>query len=125
MPRPIARATDGTVAVPTDDARGVCALCGRPLIAGPSVENHHWVPRAHGGTLSTPIHAVCHRMIHRLFDEATLARDLNTAAALRGHPDMARFLAWVRRQPPDYMDWPEQPGRHGRHAAGRASRRGR
>jgi len=64
-------------------------------------------------------------MIHRLFDETTLARDLNTPGALRAHPDMARFLAWVRRQPPDYMDWPEQPGRHGRHASGRRGRRGR
>jgi len=55
-------------------------------------------------------------MVHRLFDDVTLARDMNTAAVLRAHPDMARFLAWIRRQPPDYLDWPEQPGRHGRHA---------
>lgn len=106
---------------------GPCPLCGRPMFDGPSVERHHWVPRAFGGRDNAPVHQVCHRMVHRLFDEATLARVLTTPEALRDHPDMARFLAWVRRQPPDFMDGAERPGRYGRKAgrSGRRARRGR
>lgn len=85
---------------------GPCPLCGRPMIAGPSVDRHHWVPRTQGGRLASPLHRVCHRMIHRLFDEATLARAYPDADSLRRAPEMARFLAWVRRQPPTYVDWP-------------------
>jgi len=101
---------------------GICPLCGRPLIPGPSVDRHHWVPRSKGGGSGSLLHVICHRMIHRLFDEVTLARDRNTPEALRTHPDMARFLAWVRRQPPEYVDWPERSGRHGRNNPGRRSR---
>ncbi|MBB4287067.1 HNH endonuclease [Roseospira goensis] len=104
------------------EALGPCPLCGRPMIAGPSVERHHWTPRTFGGRESAAMHQVCHRMVHRLFDEATLARERNTAEALRAHPDMARFLTWVRRQPPEYMDWAERPGRHGRKGAARRRR---
>jgi hypothetical protein len=56
-------------------------------------------------------------MIHRLFDHGQLARGLNTPDALRAHPDMVRFLEWVRRQPPEFVartDRPGGPGRRGR-----------
>ncbi|WP_092780704.1 hypothetical protein [Rhodospira trueperi] len=100
---------------------GPCPLCGRPLIAGPSVEDHHWTPRAFGGRETSPLHRVCHRMIHRLFDPATLARRMNTPEAIRSHPDMERFLAWVRKQPPEFVARTEAPGRYGRNRG----RRGR
>lgn len=57
---------------------GPCPLCGRPMIAGPSVDRHHWVPKSEGG---------------------------------RAHPEVRRFVAWVRRQPPEYLDWPRAPRR--------------
>ena len=43
----------------------------------------------------------CHRQIHALFDNATLARELNCVERLRDEPRMQRFLAWVRKQDPD------------------------
>jgi len=101
---------------PGGDPAGLCPLCGRPMVAGPSVERHHWVPRTLGGRESALLHRVCHRMIHRLFDHATLAREMNTPEALRAHPDMARFLAWVRKQPPAFVARTEAPGRYGRKA---------
>ncbi|MQX35578.1 HNH endonuclease [Roseospira navarrensis] len=89
------------------------------MIAGPSVEWHHWVPRSEGGRESAPLHRVCHRMIHRLFDHATLARHMTGPEALRAHPEMARFLAWVRKQPPAFVARTEPPGRRGRRRTGR------
>lgn len=41
---------------------------------------------------------LCHRQIHRLHDQQTLAMSLNTREALVREPQMASFLAWARRQ---------------------------
>ena len=48
-------------------------------------------------------------MIHRLFDDAALAAVYHTPERVRAHPDMQRFVAWVRRKPADYVDWPKHP----------------
>jgi hypothetical protein len=53
-------------------------------------------------------------MIHRLLDEATLARDYDDPAKLKTHPDILKFIVWVRKKPADYVDWPESSGRYGR-----------
>ena len=89
----------------------LCPICDRPLVDGPSVDLHHWVPRSRGGRGADRLHVVCHRMIHRVFDEAALATVYSAPASIRGHPEMARFIAWVRKRPPDYVDWPRRPRR--------------
>jgi len=78
---------------------GPCGICGRPMVEGPSVDRHHWVPRGHGGRVVSAVHLVCHRMIHRVFRDRDLALTYRDAESLRAHPDMARFIAWVRRKP--------------------------
>lgn len=45
--------------------------------------------------------SACHRQIHRLFDNAHLARELHTLEALKAHPKLERFVRWVRKQDPD------------------------
>ncbi|HMA15629.1 MAG TPA: HNH endonuclease, partial [Kiloniellaceae bacterium] len=75
----------------------------------PSVDRHHWVPKSEGGRASDYLHAVCHRMIHRVFSEKELATTYADPETVRGHPEIARFVAWVRRQPPEYLDWPKSP----------------
>ncbi|MCB9948423.1 MAG: HNH endonuclease [Rhodospirillaceae bacterium] len=90
------------------------------MVAGPSVDRHHWVPRSRNGPNdAATVHVVCHRMVHRLFTEAELAARFSTPEAIRAHPDMRRFIAWVRRRPPDYVDWPQAPRGHGRRPAKR------
>ena len=76
-----------------------CELCER------EVENltaHHLVPRERDGKGGPTIDIcpACHRQIHVLFDNARLARELNTPERLRDEPEMRRFLSWVRRQDP-------------------------
>lgn len=81
-----------------------CQLCDRVV---PRLTEHHLVPRQHtkrkkldpGETID--ICPACHRQIHTLFDNRQLAQELNTIDALKFHPDVAKFLAWVRKQDPD------------------------
>ena len=106
-----------------------CFLCGRPL--GARVEWHHPVPKSRGGRETVPVHpragrhapgmaadvrgtsapvSRCHRAIHRALDNKALARDYASAAALRSHPELERFIAWVARKDPDF----HVPTRRGR-----------
>ena len=74
-----------------------CWLCGRAL--GKRTEWHHPVPKSRGGRAVVP---VCHRAIHAHFGNAELARAYGDADALRAHPGLARFLAWIATKPPDF-----------------------
>ena len=78
----------------------VCFLCGRAL--GRRVEWHHPVPKSRGGRNVVPIHPICHRTIHATLSNAELERGYASAAALRGHPEIAKFLDWVRDKEPDF-----------------------
>ena len=88
-----------------------CPICGRPMVAGSSVDRHHWVPRTFGGREWGWLHQICHRKIHALFSENELARRYNTAGEIRGHPEMKKFVSWVKRRPPEFNDWHKRPRR--------------
>jgi hypothetical protein len=82
-----------------------CELCERET---ERLTVHHLIPRQtisrqkNGGDgPRAEICSACHRQIHALFDNATLARELNCVERLRDEPRMRRFLAWVRKQDPD------------------------
>lgn len=77
-----------------------CALCERPL--GVKVEWHHPVPKSEGGRETAPVHPICHRTIHATLTNVELARDYSDFAALRAHPDVARFLRWIAGKPADF-----------------------
>jgi hypothetical protein len=57
---------------------------------------------------------ICHNAIHAALTEAELARSYRDIEALRAHPRLARFVAWVARRP---------SGSHAR-TAGRRWKRG-
>lgn len=78
----------------------ICWLCARPL--GRRVEWHHPVPKSRGGRETVPVHPICHRAIHAQLSNVELARARGNVAALRVHPGIARFLAWVATKPPDF-----------------------
>lgn len=82
------------------DERPPCFLCGRPL--GSRVQWHHPVPRSRGGRETVPVHPICHNAIHAAIDNKTLERDYTTAADLRAHPELAKFIQWVSGKPPDF-----------------------
>jgi hypothetical protein len=82
------------------DENPPCFLCGRPL--GRRVEWHHVVPKSRGGRDTAPVHPICHRTIHRHLTNQQLARDHASADALRAHPEVAKFIAWVSDKDPDF-----------------------
>ena len=86
---------------------GPCALCGRET----ALTFHHLIPRKmhrrsrfrkrySRDELNTGIDICprCHRGLHRLYDEMTLATTLNTLDALREDDAIQRHARWVRRQ---------------------------
>lgn len=84
-----------------NDSDPICPICLRPIPASEQ-DAHHFIPKSRGGRETQLLHRICHRQIHALFDETTLARDYNTPEALREHPDMTRFIDWVAQRPPGF-----------------------
>lgn len=86
---------------------GRCALCARET----HLTFHHLIPRKmhrrsrfkkriDRDTLNAGIDICqpCHRGIHRLYDEMTLATHLNSLEALRSDEAIRRHCRWVARQ---------------------------
>ena len=74
-------------------AAGPCPLCARPMITGPSLDEHHPMPRSHGGRETVTMHKICHRAIHAMLSENELAEEFSGFEALRTHPMLAQFIA--------------------------------
>ena len=80
-----------------------CPLCGRPLIPGPSIDEHHLTPRSQGGKDKHVVHPVCHRTTPQTRSDQQLARRCARWEALAAHPDIAAFITWVRKRPPEFL----------------------
>ena len=80
-----------------------CPLCNRELGTA-NVDQHHLIPSLKGGKDKYSIHIVCHRKIHSCFTESELATYYNTWERLISHPDIAKFIEWVKKKPIDYID---------------------
>ena len=77
-----------------------CPLCGRPF--GARRERHHLVPRSLGGRDIVDLHPICHRKVHTTLTEREIHDGYATIDALTSHPDIAAFIRWVSRKPPDF-----------------------
>ena len=89
----------------TQETDPLCPLCDRPIPPGVPQSLHHLIPKLKGGKGGPTVllHHICHREIHATLTEAELARSFDTIAALRSHPRLAKFIAWVRKRPPDFQ----------------------
>ena len=83
---------------------GVCGLCGRPLVPGPTINKHHLVPKTYGGVETAWMHAICHGKIHSVFSERELRDHYYTFDALLAHEEIQKFVRWVRRKEPTFVD---------------------
>lgn len=85
----------------------LCALCGREV----SLTFHHLIPKkVHRRARfkqdyskqdlqqGIMICRLCHKGIHKMFDEMTLAKNFNSLASLRNDEQVQRHVKWVRKQ---------------------------
>jgi len=93
-----------------DETTPICPLCDRPIPPGGG-SLHHLVPRLKGGKGGPTVllHQICHKEVQATLSEAELARSYASVHALRAHPRLAAFLAWVSRRPPGFRS--RVPGR--------------
>lgn len=81
-----------------------CPLCGRELTDGPSVNEHHLVPRSYRGRETIRMHRICHNKIHAVFTEQELARHYHTVDRILENEEIRKFVAWVRKKDAAYYD---------------------
>ena len=81
-----------------------CPLCSRPL-AEP-MNKHHLIPMSRGGkgTPTVTMHKICHNKIHAVFTEKELMNFYHTFERLQAHEEMAKFIKWVSKKPPEFYD---------------------
>ncbi len=81
----------------------ICPLCERNIPKSQRDE-HHLIPKSHGGSQTAVLHRICHRQIHAIFTETELARQYSTIEQLKLQADMVGFIAWVRLKPDDFFE---------------------
>lgn len=81
-----------------------CPICGRDMIPGRSLNEHHLIPKKYKGKETITIHRICHSKIHSLFTEKELERYYHTPERIMEHEEMIKFVKWVRKKPPEFMD---------------------
>jgi hypothetical protein len=82
----------------------ICPLCGRPL-AEP-MNRHHLMPISRGGrgTPTITLHKICHNKIHAVLTEKELQRYYHTTDRLQQQEEIAKFIKWVSKKPPEFYD---------------------
>jgi len=104
------RQIDSIEAASVTPNRIICPICERQ-IPPEQMDAHHLIPRSKGGRETEYLHRICHRQIHALFSETELARRLNSADAIRQHPQMQRFIEWVKNKPDGFYERVAKSGR--------------
>ena len=79
------------------EEKPICELCLRESVR---FTEHHLVPRSRGGKYGPKalLCPTCHRQLHAMFSEKTLANELNSIESLRADPDFAGYLKWASKQ---------------------------
>ena len=79
----------------------ICELCKREGII--KITEHHLIPKEVGGA-KLPVALLCqdcHKQIHALYTNKGLAMRLNTLQALEKDERVARYLRYIKNQPPN------------------------
>jgi hypothetical protein len=74
----------------------ICQLCGRHVL---KLTRHHLRPKEHGGVETALLCSGCHRQVHALFTNRTLANQYDSLEKLRQDSAIAAYITWARKQP--------------------------
>jgi hypothetical protein len=87
---------------PADTATDTCQLCERQ-VPPDMITLHHLKPKEQGGRAEhrTPLCRPCHKQLHAVYSNKTLARSLDRIDLLKNAPELQTFLLWIRKQRPD------------------------
>lgn len=85
---------------------GLCPICSRDMISGPSVNEHHFVPKSKGGKANDKVllHKCCHDYLHRRFTENELARIYNTPEKCLEDEFIQKYVNWLKKKDPEFLD---------------------
>lgn len=72
------------------------------MVDGPSINEHHLIPRTFKGKEVITLHVVCHDKLHHTLSEREMAQHYHTVERLRTHPEIAKFIRWVARKEPEF-----------------------
>lgn len=100
---------------------GTCELCGRE---GIDVTRHHLIPRTRHSnkrnqklfdreevrTRLADLCRPCHGFIHKVLTEKQMELEYNTVDRLRSHPEIEKFVEWVRKRPAGLRVRSRRPG---------------
>lgn len=81
----------------------ICPLCDR-AVPKSQRDEHHLIPKSHGGRHTVVLHRICHRQIHATFTETELARQYNDIEQLKLQADMSGFIQWIRLKPDNFFE---------------------
>lgn len=81
----------------------ICPLCERSIPKSQRDE-HHLIPKSHGGRQTAVLHRICHRQIHAVYTETELARQYYSIELLKLQENMVGFIEWVRLKPDDFFE---------------------
>lgn len=81
----------------------VCPLCER-FIPPLQLDAHHLVPKSKGGKETQYLHRICHRQIHAILTESELANQFNKIEDLKSHPEINKFILWVKNKPNEFYE---------------------
>lgn len=87
-----------------DETTNKCPICKRELIPGKSIDEHHLIPKTFKGKETILMHKICHQKLHATFTEREMYQFYNTIEALLSHPEIQKFVKWVRKKHPEYYD---------------------
>tara|TARA_B100002019_G_C21182211_1_gene554301 strand:+ start:544 stop:852 length:309 start_codon:yes stop_codon:yes gene_type:complete len=89
-----------------EDIVGKCPICNRDMIAGPSIDEHHFIPKSRGGKSENKIliHSVCHQKLHQTFTNKELEKEFNTPEKCVAHPMIKKFIKFISKKHPEYKD---------------------
>jgi 5-methylcytosine-specific restriction endonuclease McrA len=81
-----------------------CPICGREMIEGPSVDDHHLIPKSKGGKYMNVvrIHRICHNKIHSVWTESELAQEFHTVEKIVQNNEIKKFIKWLKKKPADF-----------------------